>query len=321
MTPVELVRRLLKADTRVAVTGATGWFGATALDLLDEAWGVHVAAERVTAYASSARQVRTSAGRVVEVRPLEELAQASRAPTVLLHFAFLTRNRAAEFGTEAYAAANLRITAAVLEAVAVHRPGGVVVSSSGAVYGTSGRLATDLDVNPYGTLKHLDELAFRRACADVGATCVVPRVFSVGGAHMTKPELYALGSMIGMARSGGPIQVRATGSVIRSFVGVDEIVALSLWAAMTGRDAVFDTGGEPIEVGDLAGVVAAAHGLGAESVERRFDPAAWADRYVGDGAAMGALAATAGLDLRPLSVLVESTAAWLRLQDAGPVPV
>lgn len=321
MTPGELVRSVLTDGTRVAVTGATGWFGATALDLLDEALGTEVAASRVTAYASAARHVRTSQGRVVDVLPLASLPTQQHAPTALLHFAFLTRDRAAELGTAAYAEANLRITTTVLDAVARHRPAGVVVTSSGAVYSGDGRLATDLDANPYGTLKHLDELAFRSACADVGATCVVPRVFSVAGPHMTKPELYALGGMIGMAGRGGPVSVRATGPVVRSYVGVDEVVALALWAALTGTDAVFDSGGDPIEVEQLAQVVAGEHGLAPSSVQRRLDPAAPADRYVGDGTQMSRLAATAGLRLRPLPDLVRDTAGWLRTRAKVSVDV
>ena len=147
-----------------------------------------------------------------------------------------------------------------------------MVASSGAVHSSTGRLVSDLRSDPYGTLKHVDELAFRAATRDAGGVCVIPRVFSVAGARMTKPGLYALGSMIEMATVGGPIEVRARGPVFRSYCGVDEVVALALWAALSGRDAVFDTCGTVVEIGDLAHLVAQVHGLDVDVVRRTWDP-------------------------------------------------
>ena len=71
--PVDLVADALRGtDEIVAVTGATGWFGAVALDLLYEALGDQAPA-RVVGYASSAREVVVSDGRTVTVRPLVDL--------------------------------------------------------------------------------------------------------------------------------------------------------------------------------------------------------------------------------------------------------
>jgi nucleoside-diphosphate-sugar epimerase len=298
-------------DEVVAVTGATGWIGAVALDLLYEALGDQAPA-RVVGYASSAREVVVSDGRTVAVRPLIDLASQDPSPTTLLHFAFLTRDKVAAFGVDSYTSQNVAITATVLGAITKHKPRHVVAASSGAVYSPTGGLVSDLRSDPYGTLKHVDELAFRAATRDAGGVCVIPRVFSVAGARMTKPGLYALGSMIEMATVGGPIEVRARGPVFRSYCGVDEVVALALWTALSGRDAVFDTCGTVVEVGELARLVAEVHGLDVDSVRRDWDPAAVADRYVGDGRLMEGLAAEAGLPLRSLPDLVRETSAWLR---------
>ena len=311
MNPCDLVEAALHGSTeRIAVTGATGWFGAVALDLLFTAFGEEAPAG-VTGYASTAREVKVSDGRTMMVRPLAELVDQSPAPTVLLHFAFLTRNRVADLGVDAYTSQNLAITATVLDSIATHRPKRVVVASSGAVYAASGRLASDVRANPYGTLKHIDEQAFRAATRDVGGVCVVPRVFSVAGARMTKPGLYALGSMIAMAAGGGPIEVRARGPVLRSYCGVDEVVALALWAALTGREATFDSGGTVVEVGDLARMVARVHGLADDVIRRTWEANGITDRYVGDGRQMEGLAADAGLTLRTLPALVGETSDWL----------
>jgi nucleoside-diphosphate-sugar epimerase len=230
----------------------------------------------------------------------------------LLHFAFLTRDKVAALGIDAYTSQNVAITATVLDAIAKHGPRHVVVASSGAVHSSTGRLVCDLRSDPYGTLKHLDELAFRAATRDAGGACVIPRVFSVAGARMTKPGLYGLGSMIEMAMAGGPIEVRAQGPVFRSYCGVDEVVALSLWVALSGREVVFDTCGTVVEIGDLARLVAKAHGLDVDAVRRTWDPDEVPDRYVGDGRIMEELAAESGLSLGPLPVLIRQTSDWLK---------
>lgn len=311
-SPIELLASVLGgSDEHFAVTGATGWLGAVALDLLYAAYGER-ASTRVTGYASAAREVVVADGRRVEVHPLGELIEQRPAPTTLIHLAYLTRDKVGVLGVDAYTSQNVAISAIVLDAIAAFRPPRVIVASSGAVHGSSGRLEADLRADPYGTLKHLDELAFRSAVHDVGGVCVIPRIFSVAGRRMTKPSSYALGSMIQMARGGGPILVRAQAPVLRSYCGVDEVVALALWASLRGENTIFETGGTVVEVGDLAHLVAQAHRLDPGVLHRTWDPSAPADRYVGDGRVLETLAELAGMRLRGLPELIRGTSGWLR---------
>ena len=308
MTPLELVKSLLAHTTdTIAVTGATGWFGATTLDLLYDALGAD-APSRVRAYASSSRSVVVRDGRTVPVRPLTNLLEANWSPDILLHFAYVTRDKVAELGVPEYIATNVAISTTVLEAVARSRPHQIVMASSGAVYGPGRGREHDVIGNPYGALKGLDELAFRAAADEVGASCVIPRVFAVAGPRMTKPEKYALGSMIGMARAGGPVIVRADHRVVRSYCGVDEVVAMSLWAASRGGHAVFDTGGEIVEVGQLAAVVARDIGRGCAVERPALVSHAPEDRYLGETTAMLSIAERSGVRLRSLAQLVAATA-------------
>jgi len=176
----------------------------------------------------------------VTVRPLGELAQQSPAPTTLLHFAFIPRDQVPVLGLDAYVRRSVAMSTTVLDAVARHKPRYVVVASSGAARSAGGQFQSELAASPYGTLKRLDELAFRAAAHDVGGACVVPRIYSVGGPHLARPDVLALTGLIAMARQGGPLQVRARGQVIRTYCSVDEVVALSLWAALQERDVTFD---------------------------------------------------------------------------------
>ena len=305
----EVLARLLSGNERIAVTGATGWLGGAVIDLLAEALGAEVAAEQVHAYGATARTIRTASGRPLTVQTLADLQDQDPAPTHLVHLAFLTRDRVDGMRHADYVSANLAITTAVLAAVARHKPRGVAVASSGAVYALDGSLDTDLKYNPYGVLKHLDELAFRSACDDVDAGFVVPRIFSVAGSGITKAEKYALGSLIAMAQAGGPLDVRATGQVVRSYADVRDVAAVTLGLCLSGDSATFDTGGEVLEVGELAHVVARVHGLPTSAVRRDLDPDAAPDRYVGDPTAWGALIRRFGIRPTGIDALVEATAA------------
>lgn len=309
MMPASLVQSRLTGRERFAVTGATGWFGQCALDLLDAVLGDE-AAVRVTAYASRERAVRTRTGRTVEVHPLSDLPHQHPAPTHILHFAFLTRDLVAVRGFQEYVTANLTITTTLLEAIIALEPAGLVLTSSGAVYSETS-FETDLRNHPYGTLKHLDERLLGSAMGDVGGTTAIARVFNVAGAGITKPDHYALGSLIGMAIRGEPLTVRATVPVVRSYVGVDEVIGLALWATLRGPSVTFDTGGEITEIGDLARLIARVHGLPESRVLHQLSPQAPGDRYLGRGDEMARLAEDAGLVLRPLEALVRETSTWL----------
>lgn len=309
-----LVRRSLRGDERFAITGASGWLGRTALDLLEGALGDPAFGARVVGFASVAKRVALRSGVVVALRPLAELSRMEPPPTHILHFAYQTRDRVAVLGVGPFVLANLEITTAVLDAVQRHRPRGILFASSGAVYAPDGGLSSDLAGNPYGSLKYHDELVVRRSTGDIGARSVVTRLFSVSGAYMSKPELYALGDLVLRAQAGAALVVRARGPVYRSYCAAADVVALAL-ACLLGEsgpaDLVFDSGGTVVEVGELAERVRSALGLSHLAIERSFDPAEAVDRYVGDGDRMAMLASAHGLRLQSLDEQILDTAAFL----------
>ena len=232
----------------------------------------------------------------------------------MLHFAFLTRDRVASMGADAFLRANLAITHRVLSAARhAERRVGLVYASSGAVYDPAGGFATDVIDNPYGAAKRLDELALRAACRDAGASCVIPRVFSVSGPYMTKPELYALGDLILQASprrppadSGHPPRVPLVHRGRRPLVGLHRRRArpanatwCSTRAATSSRSAISRSW------------CATYAGRPDMPIERTWDPAADADRYVADDAAFEQLARTSGVSRESLPDQVAATAADL----------
>lgn len=281
--------------TRYAVTGASGWLGRAALELL------HARGADVVGFASRARTVDGRA-----LRALDELPDTPH--DVLLHYAYATREQAEGLGVGRYVATNVGLTETVLRAIDHQRPRALFYASSGAA-----RQPGTLDENPYAVLKRHDELILRGAMADVGGRCAVARVFNVAGPWMASLKGFALGSMIEQVRAGGAVEVRARHPVRRSYIDVEDLAALAIALADDGPEETrFDTAGEVVvEVGELAARVATVLGRPDAEVVRDWDPAAPADDYVGDGAAMRALSAELGITLRGLDDQIARTATWL----------
>ena len=157
--------RLRAGPWRVAVVGAGGWLGLATLELLHRLLGDRFA-RRVASFGSSARALRLRGGVTVEQRPLAELAALPPAPTLVLHLAFLTQEKAKAMAESDYVAANRDISATVLAALDRIDAEAVFVPSSGAAYLVDDDEA-QASMRLYGRLKREDEAAFA-AWAAVG---------------------------------------------------------------------------------------------------------------------------------------------------------
>jgi nucleoside-diphosphate-sugar epimerase len=312
LTAVEVVEGVANDVFRFHVTGASGWFGRTLLELLGSAMTATEFDARVRGYASRRRVIRLSAGNEIELLPLEELPTAVGDDDLIAHFAYRTREQAAE-DVKGYIADNVEITTTVAAAIEGALVRGVFTTSSGAVYGADGALVHDLYRDPYGTLKHLDELVVQQLAAERGASCAIARVFAVSGEYMTKPDRYALGDLIRQVAAGGPVHIQATSRVIRSYSAVADVVAVGLAAASGAAgwtSGVFDSGGDEIEIEDLARRIAAV--LGRPVIEvQRSDITGPTNRYVSDGRSFDEVAQRFSLRPAGLDEQIEATARYL----------
>ena len=314
--PDTLAEALTGGDLRILVTGAGGWIGSATLELLAGALGHEAFRRRVLAFGSHARRLILRGGLAIDLAPLEALAGIADGPALLLHYAFLGREKASAMPLADYRAANARISEIVERTVARLRPRGMVLASSGAIYGPNRTLDDDFERNPYGVLKRQDELRFAVACHAAGTRLVVPRVFNIAGPYINKLDSYALASFLVDALAGRPIAIRAAQRVERSYVHVGDVAALALAALLEpGAEALtFDTAGERVvEMGELAVLVRDALGRPDLEIHRPpVDAGRPVDRYVGDGTAMSALARRRGITLLDLPDQIRRTAEYLR---------
>lgn len=312
MRLAEPARRAVLADgRRIVIIGARGWIGRTTLALLREALNPADFAARVTCFGSASGEVELDAGSKVPQRALADLPRLPSRPTLLLHLAFLTKDKVAGMDPDSYARVNRDLSAQVLHALEPIGADRVFVASSGAAaFADDPQAAGDLRL--YGQLKREDEERFADwARAAQGRRAAIGRIYSVSGPFINKLDTYALASFILDALAGRPIEVRAPMPVLRSYVPVRELVSFVI-ATLLRRDgdAVqrFDTGGEPLELADVARTVADLFGVG---VERKPISDARENRYVGDDRRWRALLAENGMAPLGLRAQIAETAAYI----------
>jgi nucleoside-diphosphate-sugar epimerase len=308
---------LLDRDICFVVVGATGWLGQATLDVLDATLGLQMAG-RVIAFGSRSRDIKLRAGRTVRIHPLDDLVNlAANKRYVFLHYAFLTRGQVATYNHDDYIAGNAAITDAVSRTIAARKTIGLFIPSSGAVYRKDGTLDDDITANPYGALKLRDEAHFAQLAGQEGIPLAIFRVFNLAGPYINNVNTYALSSIILNVLRGGPITLRASHPVIRSYVSVFDVIDLALCILSDDVEQriaePFDTAGErEIELRELAQLCAARLGHPDIRIERPALREELADRYVGDGAAIHACAARYGIALASLPDQINETADFLR---------
>ena len=310
--PPALAGQLRGSRWRVIVTGASGWLGQAASELLAHTFGPGWPG-RVEAFGSSARRLTLRDGAEIEQRPLSELGALPPQPSLLLHFAYLTREKVAGMSPDDYILTNREITRTVLDAGVRAGVERAVVTSSGAVHAA---LALPTSTDPallYGRLKLEDEAMFASfAGAASRRRALALRLFNLSGPYINKP--YALSSFIEQARAGH-IHVQARGPVTRSYTSVANLLGVALGYLSSDEAEPFlcieTTGEREVEMDALAEAVRAVVNPSA-TIDRAAPDGSPADRYVGDGRVYRALMQRHGVTEDPLLRQIADTADYLR---------
>lgn len=300
---------LRRSDHRIVITGAGGWLGMATLELLANALG-DALIDRTSCFGSSTRKLETLTGALVEQRPLEEISNLPTAPSLVLHLAFLTKDRAEALDEARYRAANRALSRTVLQALDALGAEGVFVASSGAAARIDDPAASPA-MRLYGSLKREDEEAFAAWATDRGTTAVITRIHNLAGPHISMGKSYALASFIRAALAGGPIVVQAPHDVVRGYVAIRELMSLvfAMLLSAPGQVQRFDSGGEPMEMEEIAAAVAA-H-FDACPTERVDRSNIQADVYVGDAKTYRSLLREFAIKEVPFSTQVAETAEFI----------
>jgi len=271
----------------LVVTGATGWFGRTALHELQRLLGPETFSRRVRAFASRCRTIASTGfvdgvERAIPVAPLAELPElAAREPIeALLHTAFLTREYVERVGVEAYISVNRGITDLVCRSLEAAPSARVVLISSGAAAALDdvACLEEHLHPDPYGVLKTEEE----RRLSEIAETLVL-RAYAVSGRFMRDPEQFALGDFLLRALGGLPIEIKAPMPVIRGYGHAGVMVNLAfrwLWSEHLPPAHPIAAVSQEVELLELATLISSLYDLPPPS--RVIDSSLSANRYSAD---------------------------------------
>jgi nucleoside-diphosphate-sugar epimerase len=292
---------------RVVVTGASGWIGTALLahlaGRLGEGWQ-----NRVSLFGSSARIISTPGGDMPVV-PLGEMTGDDVRDAIVVHLAYLTKEKAVPGRESDFTRTNAAIDEVVLRAIAEAAPRSLFVASSGAaMLAGEGR-----DGHAYGLSKLAQEERFLAAAQALAIPVLVGRIFNLAGPYINKTDSYAIGAFSTQALVDGTVVVAARVPVFRSFLHVDDLCALIIGAGvarLSWSGPVDFCGAEVLEMGDIAARVARSIDEGIPVVRETVDLAD-PSIYIGKATDTKLVAMALGLPLRPFDQQVSDTVRYI----------
>lgn len=263
----------LRADDRVLVTGAGGWFGSTIAALL------HGFAGQVMLTTQRPRDIAYGVGSAPAVA-WDDDDVAAFAPTVAVDCAFILRDYIPDMSLEHYVHENTLLTGRLLRLTRMPSVRLVLSVSSGAAVHPRDATEDPVEANPYGYLKRQAELALLEAGRETGTPVSIARAWSLSGALVSRPERYALSNLILQARTG-VIRIESDRPIRRRYAALDDYFAVAL-ANASVPGTVVESGGELLEFTALAERIVQELDVTA-TIERPSLTAPGEDDYANDG--------------------------------------
>jgi nucleoside-diphosphate-sugar epimerase len=257
----------------VLVTGAAGWFGRTAIAMTKEV-GLELLAT-----GSKDQQIEIGGiDQLVQTQSLEIIF--SFEPTVVIDTAFVTRERLPVLGYKTYVETNQKIIDQSLAIASLPSVRKYIGFSSGATMHLGGHVSFSIEENPYAAQKRIYESKISEIATDLQSDISVARVWSVTGSYCTKPQAFAFTDLISQAKLG-LIELKAKHLVYRRYCALEDVLAIAMLPTAPGSNPIFNTGGDLIEIGELAKIVVDLVNPNAE-IRRQIDPELPLDDYHSD---------------------------------------
>ena len=242
---------------RLLLFGGSGWLGRSLLHRL-----LPYGLQDVLVVGESSRLL-TLPDRKIRVHSYSLAAAEEFQPSIVVHLAALTRDRLTAANKETYSETNRLLLRRGLALSRISSVSTVVSVSSGAALTDSG---------PYGASKREQESAFEDLRGEIPAQVVNARVWSVSGRFCTKPHAFAITSMIQEAKTFGTVTVRSESPVRRRYTDAGEFLDLAIRAGKRRLISSIDSGGELIELEDLAVRISGIYGAQVRCPSVRVGP-------------------------------------------------
>lgn len=300
-----LIRKVIPCGTRVAVIGASGWFGKETLDLLLSDGNRY----SVRGFARTPGRVYLS-GTSLTIETLSLEALSAFEPEVLVDCAFVTREHATRIGLHEYETANREIMERVYSAIRIPSIRKVIGFSSGVALPEFEKENPALDGGLYALLKREYEQTLEEMGHDLDKDITVLRTFSVSGKHINRPHQFAFSSLV-LDAIQGAITIRSPGPVLRRYIDIADLITAGLVMPNRGF-SVIESGGDLIEIEELAEAIRRSVNQSAEI--SRSPGSKHSNFYASDGTSWENVVQENGL--RPNSITKQIETTLLSLQKA-----
>ena len=232
------------------VSGATGWLGRELLEGLTSP--IDKVSSDTTLISTKVKTLKLSSGREMLTQTYEDVTLPT-AVDGFVNLAFLTKEKVEKVGFDNFVLRNMELISRACRVIETSKPKWVLSVSSGAVFraGTT-EFERDIRQNPYGFLKRVEELLLADSAQKVGSTLIIGRLWGSSGRYMPIHHSYALSDFLSSALDGKPIHIRSGIKVMRRFTDAGEFMQVLFALAQEGQNRTIDSGGELVEVADLA---------------------------------------------------------------------
>jgi nucleoside-diphosphate-sugar epimerase len=294
-------------EGKFLLTGASGWFGRTALWEYEQQYGPEALRNDVVAFASQAKNIDFGSPHgSMNALPLSSIVRIAN-PRGLLHLAFLTRDQLKHLDRNSYIAVNRGITSHIEQLTRQYPKMPIITTSSGAAAALDHSSIPDLENNPYASLKQEEEILWRSISQ--GRMALVFRVYAASGRFLKSPKLFALGDFVEKALAGQRIVINSHRMVVRSYVHVGTLMRLCwqllhqpLPSGFEQIDACTDT----LTLIELAEIISNIWNLPMPKYE--LDQGLSPDQYTADGSIFRSLLQKYGLKSPDLKEQIFDTA-------------
>lgn len=283
----------------IAISGASGWLGRETIEVLED-----IDSYKLTLFTSNGRELLYQKDK----KRLSGNFLISNPPLSLdgfIHLAFLTRDKVESVGSKEFITTNMSLISKACQFIEMSKPNWVVIVSSGAILNRkSGDLESNIESNPYGFCKRVEEILVTQSARKVGANVVIGRLWGASGKYMPRNHAYALSDFVISAHKEKKITIKSGGQVIRRYVDAGEFMEVLIKAAISGESLTINSGGPRVEIGELAGLVS--KHFSQTTIER--SPAEMTiDDYYPRGTDFEQLASVLGISLSDLETQVSRT--------------
>jgi len=240
------------AYKRVLILGASGWFGRTVLSMMGRG------AQNALLVGQSERHINIG-GSPILVQEWSEGFLEEFGPDLVLDFAFLTKDKILPLGLEEFSRRNAMLSERLFSIASFPSVKKIVTVSSGAAIHKQ-PAQSQWAKDSYGRQKAHNEDVLRELATAADKEIIVARAWSVSGGHVQSPEKYAFSDFISRALTEKKIHITAPHRVFRRYCAVEDFLAVALLAPTEKSYTEFDSGGELIELEDLAKLIASEMG-------------------------------------------------------------